>query len=54
MAMETIMLQFEKHAAADENVRKKITYPEEGYYKLVSMCECHEYALDYRTWQWRF
>lgn len=48
------MLQFEKHAAADENVRKKITYPEEGYYKLVSMCECHEYALDYRTWQWRF
>lgn len=40
------MFQFEKHAAAYDNVRRKITYPEELYYKLVSMCENHEYALD--------
>lgn len=40
------MLQFEKNAAAYDNVRKKITYPEDLYRKLASMCENHEHALD--------
>lgn len=40
------MLQFEKHAEKYELVRRKITYPENLYNYLASLCACNNNALD--------